>query len=562
LLTVLGAGVLTAVGFAQRGAVAVAVVNGLDEPYEVTLAGETRQVAPLSTWIAPAGGAPRRMLAKLPNGQQVEATVGDGYGFFSRIFAPSLALVVNPDGAALLAVDEHYYTVNEATPPPINQAQVFLGAPCLPLSRPDFFFQAAAESISMNKGSGPVRKTRLLHVQASGLYEARSNLGTHLSPEVFAQWTEARVIAQPQHARLLQEARLLLPPARLEALFKQLIVARPVNVDLHRHYQDWLREQGRREEALRYYEGLVEREPPEGAWHYLLARFYYGPRLQELCARALAAERPCVAARSALAYEAINQGDYAGTERLLDAMRAEESEPLRERAMRLELLWITGRHAEAWTLLQAGSDDYMLTDLAAVAARAEAANLPSWMEQQMASVAQDEKASSRAWLEAYAEYGRGAPDKVLALARDAVAKAQPESAAPFFMLIAGEHAAAHAHWRSELQTVPDHLLAPLLLTAWQANDSAAMTTYGEQLEASLRNSSLRNTPLLDRLQANQAPAAEELAALAGFPSEQACLYAALGCLHPAAREACWARARALNQRPLFPRHLIKAVCGQ
>jgi len=176
----------------------------------------------------------------------------------------------------------------------------------------DYFFVDPPESKRVSDGST---------LENSVLYDMTSEVSAIDAVEMLMgngrydhalQVARAGLMADPTDAELALATALNLladdSTAQLE-LFRELIDRSPNTVDLHRYYQD-LRPDARQGEVKAEYAALLAEHPSSPMHHYLVGRLEDGSAAEVRYEDALALDPDYPPAYRALAYEAVEAGDW------------------------------------------------------------------------------------------------------------------------------------------------------------------------------------------------------------------------------------------------------------
>ena len=310
----------------QSRSLTVVLVSGLDRPYKVTLNGVTHQLAAQGSEVL-----------TLPEGT---FTLGDAEGgaivgpeqsstfaipFFSHLDESHVA-VINPDRPALLFSEIVTYTARDSATPaePEEPAYTVLANQQFYfIDKPDFVLEPPTQSISMSAGTARLVKTRLEHIRNAGLPAV-----LHVLQEKsgYPAVRDQLMIQEKYHTdeAFIVAAVSALKPADFRAFFLPHLADRPVLVEWHRYYQNYIQRTEPDNELAREYRGYLQAAPNDGTLQYLLGRVTADrAAARQLYNQALAARPPCAYAQAALGFDAMSGGSFA--EALADYDAAERA---------------------------------------------------------------------------------------------------------------------------------------------------------------------------------------------------------------------------------------------
>lgn len=269
----------------------VHVVNGWDSPVAVSVdGGAPREVAVGGYEIVPISEGAH--VVRYTGAYQAEEPLQFESGFWARW--GNEMLVLNPGGRAILLENEAHYSSNPM--PPILRIHGGVGFERIEdVTHP---FKVLPETVSMKRRE----KERVLTsvevfdgsaAQVMMHYLNQNDRGGALTvaEQLLPGWSDDENLLLNLNA----VARMSQQPARTVALLRPYLARRPINVALHRCYQDMLRLQEGYEKASaalqKEYEGLLGREGDSSELLYLYARSVDDDTQEEmLLGRAVKAE--------------------------------------------------------------------------------------------------------------------------------------------------------------------------------------------------------------------------------------------------------------------------------
>jgi hypothetical protein len=318
LLGLLG---ITLYCYQQQQSLTIVMASGLDRPYSIVLNGRTHTLKPYAAEVLemPEGDF---VLADAPGGNVVggEQRFTLSLPFFDHLHSEHVA-VINPDRVAILINGEVPY-YSDGIAPPDDEIPVFnllTNQLAHFIPKPDFVIAEADARISMPSGTRRLVKTRLSHLKDPDIEALARNLveksGYSVAREHLKQLARYRTDED-----LLRAAAQTLEPDDLGAFYKLHLSDRPVLVEWHRYYQQYMENRHPDHSLTAEYRAYVQAEPSNGALLYLLGRQVVDPVEQtRLWHAALAAPEPCAYAHGAMGFDALSDGKFAEARTYYDA---------------------------------------------------------------------------------------------------------------------------------------------------------------------------------------------------------------------------------------------------
>lgn len=544
----------------------VVLASGLAEPYTVVVNGESHKLGPYDAKVLalPEGDI---TVADAPGGRKVAGrqTFHFATPFFDHLGNRQVA-IINPDGAAVLLVnDVPYY--NKSTTPPAHEEpayRVLANQTSYFLPKPDYVIEAAEENISMPSGTTRLVKTRLENVRDADLGALVNVLEQKNGYEAARDYLMI-LGRQRTDEDLLRVAVDTLKPADLRPFFQLHLAERPLPVEWHRYYQRAMEAKVPGQDVLAEYRGYLKAEPGNGALAYLLGRLTSDEdEAQRLWQQAISAQPPCFYAYGAIGYDAMSDGRFDEALAGYDAAVKADTGASTRKAYRRQALWALGR-----------ADD-ILAELAAEH-KADPLDLGIVEEEIRATLAfrHDEAAARKLqsdYLAAYRATHARAEHIAEADSYLQAAIAYQQGDLPHFSrAVAGIDSPywkfAGACSQGSLKAAGDLLEAKgspnsleqllLYVLARRTTNPAAAEAHFQKAVAILRTETSKHRRLADLV---TAPTPDP-AAICGVHvslEEKRVLLTALGLRDPAHRETYFALARKLNFEPTFP-HLFLAA---
>jgi tetratricopeptide (TPR) repeat protein len=246
----------------------VHVVNGLDLPVAVELAGTKLTLPPGVHAMREVEVGKARVRATAPDGRVLEE--------LELAIPRSTDLVVyNPLGAAPLFVESVTYVSSGATPPDRETYTLAAGKPFFARDDVDYLFRDPPKKIETNSSSGKTLRWRAGVLEggwrmslAALSFEGRTADAAALVERIVAAEPDAKDAVQTRVALTL----LTRGPEAALPLAREAATTSPEDVELQRTFEDLLVVTGRGDEARRIFAERARKEPDSPAAGYLSAR--------------------------------------------------------------------------------------------------------------------------------------------------------------------------------------------------------------------------------------------------------------------------------------------------
>jgi hypothetical protein len=546
----------------------VALVSGLDAPYEIELNGAKHTL--------PAHEAVRLTLAegdfvlRGAPGTPADQTFSARGSFWRRPFETNV-LVINPDRAAVVFRETTKYRETHAAIDPdektalhlhLNRVSYFLPAP-------DYFFQAFPKNINLPSRSAVVSKSRIAtptELDRGGLVSLVAGQVTY---DVLREFVTTLAGLNLEDEVLQRHIHAHLKPDDARKLFESHLDDRPVLVEWHRSYQ-WLIEQNfPTEDITTRYRAMMDADPDNGALTYLYARILPdSSRSRSYYEKALKAKHPSPYAAYALGADEFGAGRYAAALELL--LQAERS-GLRSDALRMrkrDAQYALGRYGE------------ILRELTL-----EKANKPEDVanfveELQLSQSQKPDRATGQRAITAfvgalkrrYGEFGdyQAIEDYlgsrlVYALGDEqefaGIAGKLKGSLNELEAAICRRDIPAATKALANEKKVPARFAWLLMLVAHSRGDTAGADTHFQQALADLATSDLHSRAIARQIAENTAASHEQILHTLNYADELRVMFTALGVRFPDHRAAYFSRARELDHSPAFPHLLLQDSRG-
>jgi tetratricopeptide (TPR) repeat protein len=264
----------------------VFLVNGVDQPYQIKLAGKLYTLAPNSFAKASIaeGDAPLEVV-DLPAAVPPEE-ISLHTSFLKRPFS-STVFVINPDRAAVLHQVRAYY--GSSAPPP--ESKLFAGQTLHRFTGINCPFEKLPDSITTSHGGTESRVgLSLLSMQQKLSPHTKALLlGQVLGNDATVEALKRYLVFNPDAVEVLGALSRMVPAETLVEILRPRLADRPVRVDWHRMNQDTLSKLARDEECERQYNELLVASPDDPDLIYLAARASSDPtRSAEMCNKLIA----------------------------------------------------------------------------------------------------------------------------------------------------------------------------------------------------------------------------------------------------------------------------------
>ena len=304
----------------------VHLVNGMDKPYAVRVAGVEHQLGPRArTTIRVAEGEVEVEMLNAPPGVDKEVAV-IRRPFWSRPVS-GRTFVLNPDHTAVVMHVRSFYVPTKVgvAPPPQTS---FLGGVLLHEFRGiDYPFKPFPEQISMKSSTRQVVKQGLdLPIpNDQSLVLASMGFSRGAQKGLAAAIARRRLLLQPDQRAMewMSVLSAAASPQEAAAFLKPRLGDRPIQMAWHRAYQTFAGKSAGEDSIEREYQALLDADPENRDLMYLVGRIAKDPkRARELCDRAASGDKPCAYAIYWQNGRQLATGDLAAAGRLAPRVRA------------------------------------------------------------------------------------------------------------------------------------------------------------------------------------------------------------------------------------------------
>lgn len=295
-------GVAYAEGYSRK----VWLVNGLDRQYAVDVSGHQLTLPPhvavpvqiaegdlAITSLDPAVALPRQSCTIVTP-------------LFSRPLERRV-FVINPDRAAVLYDEETIYSKN-ASQNDTDMAlhHMYVGDLLYTFSGIDYPFEEFPHSIQMSDASARVHKKK---VAVWGRGTAMDRLGVvvqELGNEAAGRYARDVAIADPSQEQLVTIASALLPADQALAFLRPRLDAKPIQIDVHRSYQELMQRTQPSFDLQQEYRARLEKNPDDSTLIYLLGRVTTDRNeAAQLFQKSTQGSAPCAYGYFAMSYDAL-----------------------------------------------------------------------------------------------------------------------------------------------------------------------------------------------------------------------------------------------------------------
>ncbi len=322
LAIVLGVGVMTfsIASLERQKSRKVHVVNGLDVPYRVSIAGTTIKLHPKGRKVLKLAEGD---ISVSPNKYDIsipDETVNIQSGFFTRLFDDDV-YVINPDRTALLFWEKVEYSVRVVDDVDYEYAY-HCGKLLHRISDVDYPFESLPRTISTDS-SGAVYKSRLEFLRDWTVATTGGVLQSEVNEQAALDFLARYAEYGSDSETTLGLAGALLPREQLLALIERLRQLRPVRVEAHRIYQYMAYQTQDADDIIAEYRSFLADEPTDASRAYLLGRVAANPdESEQLMKQSVRGDPPCPRAYISLAYKRLGTGRFEEALEIIEKGRA------------------------------------------------------------------------------------------------------------------------------------------------------------------------------------------------------------------------------------------------
>ncbi|HEX8521631.1 MAG TPA: hypothetical protein VF669_05185 [Tepidisphaeraceae bacterium] len=551
----------------------VHLVSGLSKPYTVKINGTSYTLPPQSvTPIRVPEGDVRVEVADERLALPVE-TVKIETPFWSRPFA-SYSFVVNPDHAAILRWVRVFYTPKSRSSLPGNhdgrsaQTHYAAGALLHPYKDVNYPFEPFPDSLSLDSNGSETSRDGLELVrndggisQASVLY----GIENEISKERAAEVARRRLLDNPGDRDYLYVLSRVMQPEQLADFLRPHLDKRPLELQIHRGYQNAMEAAGRNDVVEHEYMAMLAKEPGSGVLLYLLGRATKNPdRALQLTQQSASAKQPSPYAFYSLCGYYLSNADY--TQAAQWAVRAVESMPNDHEVHQYcrQALLAAGQYPRAISFAQADEsspypyflsayDDELYAHLASDHAD-QAEGVVNKLKTHIERMSRGSSDRYVQWLQGNLNYLRNRPGTYVSAMKTSENATQKFNA----FLTGGDLASAEAALAQvDLPDAAQHLL--LYIAASWAKNTTLADRHMQSALGLLNKGAQEHRLFAAALQGKSPLPISDLLRLRNPPGEKKVLLIALGMKNPALREPCFSLAKKLNYDHRFPYLLLNSV---
>ena len=567
VLALLVTGFVVMMSFSGKNDVKFTLVNGLPVAYEAVLNGEPYFLGPN-----------RRRDIRLSEGEiRVEIRNRDGYlvpppvetltfsrGFFERIF-DSRNYVINPDRLAVLLWESAEYRTQATLSRARDPKYALYSGEMLKGYKTDYFMRDLPSQIQLS-GNRPVWKSTVTLIPFEGIHPRFQMLYLTEGEAAARAWLLRAFALQPDRHEILELLSALMPPEQTMDTLKPFLREHPPKIEVHRHYQTAMGRIGREAEVESQYEEMLAAHPDDPVLLYLVARATLEPDLAHRRFQSLT-DRPDAPphVHNAMAYHHAVRGEFALAKPFAQTARNLDPDHSTFENMWLEILWATEdwnpllahltklHEAEPWNfeilinyavaLIQSGQPER--ADRLRNGYRALLLGPESGVEKQDA----DELMRQLAIHFAYVRE----PFDPMTLTTVYTGKGYAD-----FMVAAtrGDLEACRAYWAALEEPMPFEQTAVMaILSLRQGRTDLAEENLGN-LSEMLMETSPEFRAFLQWFQAEEAPSAEDVTAIAIQPDYKKYLVAILAGVFPESAPQYADLQAKLNYKKVFPARIL------
>ncbi len=285
----------------------VALINGLNEPYTATIAGDEYTLQPKKVQYASIGEGQVPVSATINGIELPEETHKIKTPLFSRMFSKPL-FVINPDKAAVLQKQEVIYSERGDLGDP--RYEFVAGKSFYHFSDIDFQFETPPRE--MDLGSSRTVSKDLVDFAPVGDTEFATLSQFHMLLESEQMTTYLKQQVQLGNPSEVAIGMLIdhLEAGEMLDLLRPKLDNKPTDVAIHRAYQQAVEIATPNADLISEYKERLAKNPTDADMMYLAARLSAKEERRELLVKAINANPPSAYAYISLAFEALQAGEY------------------------------------------------------------------------------------------------------------------------------------------------------------------------------------------------------------------------------------------------------------
>lgn len=527
------------------------LVNGTQKPYSVTVNRQALVLTPgrKNTVSVPVGDIAISAGFTLP--QQM---VHVGGGWLPWIDS-SQCVVINPDQTAILKWIEADYNAGQNGK---YVEKLYAGRFVQEFDGIDFQLTPLPQSVMVQQINQTATRRAVEIFPTTNAFISAATLEANLGLPAAHAWLRAWVLHEPDDSMGWNAMMEFFTPRDLESMLEPRLDERPVQIELHRTYQEVALWEVDNPDIESRYRKMLADSPDNAPLMYLLGRVAKDDN-ESLSLFAAAADdtHPVAYAKHALSLRALAEGDILKARQLITHARAIDKSNLG--FVRIEYLiciaaqdyssaksaldtmgkymgdYSTAKTVElmsSWGIANSVIDSYIL----------DMTNLVG-----LTSEEQKERTRWRHYLTALACYTRSTPDE---FATEAKASGNPAIRFSVAVVTSDLDAAEKIASEPGNESPEPHLLLAALMRDG-GNEEGAKRQFALAIEQ-MKKAGRTWREALELLQQHQPPSAKALSALALAPSDQVAVLATLAQLHPKQASIYASKANRLNITPGFP----------
>jgi tetratricopeptide (TPR) repeat protein len=299
------------IAYAEGHSRKVWLVNGLDRQYAVDVSGRHVLLPPhvaVPVQIAEGDIAITSLDSTVPLPKQTCTIVTP---LFSRPL-DSRMFVINPDRAAVVYDQETIYSTNATrSGGDVAPHHMYVGELLYSFSGIDYPFEEFPRSIQMSDASARVHKKKVAVWGQGTVLDRLGIIGQEIGTPAVGTYARNVAIADPSQDQLVMIASALLPPDQALAFLRPRLDSKPIQIDVHRSYQELMQRTRPNSDLQKEYRARLEKNPDDSTLIYLLGRVTTDRNgAARLFQKSTQGPAPCAYGYFAMAYDAMAGGQF------------------------------------------------------------------------------------------------------------------------------------------------------------------------------------------------------------------------------------------------------------
>jgi len=489
--------------------------------------------------------------------------------FWSRPFNEQIA-IVNPDKLGVFYQRNVLYFAESARPAgetPIAYT-LFANQRVYLIEKPNYVFQEPPRNISLSSGTSSTTHTALAQLTKLAPQETCDLIEKKIGRAAAETYLKNLVALRAEDEEVIKAAIAILKPETALGLFEARLAERPVQMNLHRFYQNLCQAQRPKFDLAAQYAAFAKAEPANGAFLYLQGRIQTDvAQARAFYEQALTAAQPCAYGHLGLGAQDINAASFETA--LAHLLAAEKGGVISDRSHELKQAALLGlqRYDDLLTDVRAlrradprnielAADEIRFTLLKTPDAALVRPLIDTFCRTALEDWNEAEKPKARTYLEAAVAYTLG-DEKTF------VEKSHAFTGSYFAFEAAvstGDCKAAAAALGADARA--DYQLM-LYLLAVHTGDTEAAESFWKKSATALQTDYKSEPAVIAFLEGeNDAPQPEKICQLHLQPDVKRVLLAALGVRFPQHRAVFHDYAARFNHHPGFPHLLVDSILRQ